>query len=130
MKYMLLIQGNQEGWEKLGDWSPDDLRAMMLHMRELNAELTDRGELLEARGLGGPQLAKTIRAQDNGDPLVTDGPYPESKEVLAGYWVIDVADERRAIEIATRASACPGPGGKPINQPVEMHLVPPDPDVS
>jgi hypothetical protein len=92
-------------------------------MDTLNQELKERGELVEATGLAGPEQAKLVQAQPDGDPMVTDGPYAESKEVLAGYWVVDVADEARAIEIAARASAAPGRGGVPTNQPIEVHPV-------
>jgi hypothetical protein len=120
---MLLIQANREGWRQLAAWSEDDVKAMIDYMNTLNQELVETGEWVEGRGLSGPDFAKTVVAQSDGDPVVTDGPYAESKEVLAGYWVVDVADEQRAIEIAARASAAPGPGGVPTNQPIEVHPV-------
>lgn len=135
MKYMLLIKANQEAWDGLASWSDEDTRRMVAYMDELNQELADRGELLEANGLGGPAYAKTVRAQPDDEPLVTDGVFPESKEFLAGYWVIDVESFERAVEIAVRASATPGPGGDPVYQPIEVHpvmpapVVPPAPEV-
>jgi len=66
---------------------------------------------VDANGLGGPAQATTVRARPDGEPIVTDGVFPESKEVLAGYWVVDVPSLDRAVEIAARASAAPGPGG-------------------
>lgn len=123
MKYMLLIQSNRDAWRELDKWSQDDIKAMVEYMETLNQELVERGELLEANGLSGPDQAKTVQAQPDDDPVVTDGPYAESKEVLAGYWVVDVASEQRAIEIAARASAAPGPGGVPTYQPIEVHPV-------
>jgi hypothetical protein len=124
MKYMLLIVANREEWSSgLTGWSPEDIQAMVRYMDDLNRELVASGELVEANGLAGPAQAKTVRAQPDDGPVVTDGPYPESKEVLAGYWVVDVPTEARAIEIAARASAAPGPGGVPVNQPIEVHPV-------
>jgi hypothetical protein len=120
---MLLIQANAQAWRELDTWSPDDVKAMVEYMETLNRELEAAGELVEANGLTGPDNAKIVRAQRDDEPVVTDGPYAESKEVLAGYWVVDVADERRAIEIAARASAAPGPGGTPTYQPIEVHPV-------
>lgn len=124
MKYMLLIVANREEWSSgLTGWSPEDIQAMVRYMDDLNRELVASGELVEANGLAGPAHAKTVRARPDDGPVVTDGPYPESKEVLAGYWVVDVPTEARAIEIAARASAAPGPGGVPVNQPIEVHPV-------
>jgi hypothetical protein len=120
---MLLIQSNRHGWSELANWSMDDVRANVAYMDALNQELVDTGELVEANGLSGPDAAKIVTAQPDGDPVVTDGPFAESKEVLAGYWVVDVASEERAIEIAARASASPGHGGAPTNTPIEVHPV-------
>ena len=64
-----------------------------------------------------------VRAKPDGSPAVTDGPFAESKEVLAGYWAIDVESEARALALAARASAAPGPGGKPLNMAIEVHPV-------
>jgi hypothetical protein len=130
MKYMLLIIANREEWQRgLQAWRPEDIRAMTTHMNDLNRDLAAAGELVEGNGLAGPAYAKTVRARPEDEPLVTDGPFPESKEVLAGYWVVDVPSEARAIEIAARASAAPGPGGIPLNQPIEVHPVAEAPEV-
>lgn len=124
MKYMLLIHGNQKAWDKLGSaWSNEDLRTMIHYMKTLDKELYDSGELLYENGLAGPAAAKTVRAQAGGAPVVADGLHPAEKDFLVGYWVIDVRDEARAVEIAARISATPGPGGAPVNQPVEVHLI-------
>lgn len=123
MKYMILINASVSSWKEMGDWSPDEVKVMVGFMDELNEELVKNGELVDANGLGGPAFAKVVRAQQGGDTVVTDGPFSEAKEFLAGYWMVDVADEARAIEIAVRASACPGPGGVPLNQPIEVHPV-------
>lgn len=129
MKYMLLIHGNGEGWKELDEWSREDLAAMINFMRRINADLAASGELLDAQGLAGPEHAKIVRASQDGDPVITDGPFSEAKEVLAGYWLLDVASEQRALDIAVRISATPGPGGKLINQPVEVHPVGEEPEV-
>jgi len=78
---------------------------------------------VRTEGLGGPEKMKIVHASDEGDAAVTDGPFPESKEVLAGYWLVDVETPKRAYEIAAKASAAPGPGGKPLNMPIEVHPV-------
>jgi hypothetical protein len=123
VKYMLLIHGNSKGWEDLDVWSQEDLQAMVRFMHGINADLSDSGELLDAQGLAGPEYAKTVRASQDGEPIITDGPFSETKEVLAGFWLLEVSSEQRALEIATRISATPGPGGILINQPVEVHPI-------
>jgi hypothetical protein len=122
MKYMLLMHGNKQGWSDMAaSWSHDDITNMVKFMRELDQELKDSGELVETRGLAGPEQMKTVQAQDDGETIVTDGPFGETKEVLAGYWVVDVASEERVIELATYISRTPGPGGRPVNQAIEIH---------
>ena len=122
MKYMLIIHSNKQGWDEVSTtWSEQDIIAMVQHMNDLNQELQDKGEWVEGRGLAGPDQMWTVQAMVAGEPIVTVGPFTETKEVLAGYWVLDVASEERLLEIATRISRAPGPGGKPINQPVEVH---------
>jgi hypothetical protein len=123
VKYMLLIHGNSEGWKDLDDWSREDLQAMVRFMHGINADLSASGELLDAQGLAGPEYAKTVRASQDGEPIITDGPFSETKEVLAGFWLLEVSSEQRALEIAARVSATPGPGGILINQPVEVHPI-------
>jgi hypothetical protein len=99
------------------DWAPGDIKA------HIDAELAGNGELVEAQGLAGPELARFVTFDGVGAPVVTDGPFAESKELLAGYRMIDVESEARAIEIAAKASAAPGPGGVPIQQPIEVRQV-------
>jgi hypothetical protein len=123
VKYMLLIHGNSEGWKDLDDWSQEDLQAMVRFMHGINADLSASGELLDAQGLAGAEYAKTVRASQDGEPIITDGPFSETKEVLAGFWLLDVPSEQRALEIAARISATPGRGGTLINQPVEVHPI-------
>ncbi|HEU4948477.1 MAG TPA: YciI family protein [Kribbella sp.] len=126
---MLLIHGNAEGWHELEEWPAEDLQAMFAFMHGINRDLEASGELLDAQGLAGPEQAKTVRAGEDGEPVVTDGPFSETKEVLAGYWLIDVPTQERALEIAARISATPGPGGILINQPVEVHPIGQAPEV-
>jgi hypothetical protein len=122
MKYMLLMHSNKQGWEDMPKtWSPEDIKVMVEYMHELNRELKAAGELVEARGLEGPDKMRTYQAQPDGEPIITDGPFSETKEVLAGYWVVDVASDERLLEIVHRISVCPGPGGRPVNQAVEIH---------
>ena len=122
MKYMLLIHSTKQGWDEMpGQWTEDDVKAMVGYMDDLNRDLQEAGEMVEGRGLAGPDQMKNVRAGDDGEPIVTDGPFTETKEVLAGYWVVDVASEQRALEIAVRISRAPGHGGRPTNQNVEVH---------
>jgi hypothetical protein len=91
-------------------------------MVQLNKKLRSTGELVGAEGLAGPDQAKLVRAGSDGTPI-TDGVFPESKEFLAGYWIVDVESPERAYEIAAEASAAPGPGGAPLNMPIEVRQV-------
>jgi hypothetical protein len=84
--------------------------------------LRDAGELVGGEGLTGPGKARLVRAGNDGRP-VTDGVFPETKEFLAGYWIIDVDRPERAYEVAGKASAAPGPGGKPLNMDIEVREV-------
>jgi hypothetical protein len=115
MKYMILTYASQQDYDGMagqaGDgltWSPEDFAAMTAFMEAFNAELADSGELVETRGLAAPVHTRRLGAQ-NGVPFVTDGPYAETQEVLAGYWIVECASFDRAIEIAGRLAACPGP---------------------
>ena len=125
MKYVLLMQFSIAGW-KAGTpstWQPEDIKANIDFVGRFNKELADAGELVGCEGLGGPEQMKVVRAQTDGTRAVTDGPFPESKEFLAGYWIIDVESPERAFEIAGRLSAIPGPGAAPSNIPIEVRPV-------
>jgi hypothetical protein len=113
------------------EWTPGDIKAHIEFQKALNQELTERGELVDAQGLAGPDVAKFVVSDGAGAPVITDGPYPESKELLAGYRLVDVETTDRAVEIAAQASAAPGPNGVPIRQPIEVRevLSAPDPEV-
>ena len=105
------------------EWAPEEMQAMGQHMMQLHQELTESGELIASAGLAGREAAKIVTSDGAGAPVVTDGPFPEAKEFLAGYWLVDVENEARAIEIAARTSAAPGPGGRPTRKPIEVHPV-------
>jgi len=123
MKFMLMMHAPRgTGEYEVMSWSPDDLKAHIKHMRDLNHELRQAGELVAAEGLTPPGEAKLVRAGKGGVPA-TDGVFPESKEYLAGFWIVDVDRAERAYEIAAKASSAPGPGGKPLIIPVEVRQV-------
>ena len=124
MRFMLMMNVPRgTGDYQIGSWSPDDLKAHIAFMHSLNKELRDAGELVGAEGLAAPGEAKIVRAGKNGMPAVTDGPFAEAKEFLAGYWIVEVDEPKRAYEIAGNASSAPGPGGTPLNMPIEVRQV-------
>src|SRR4029079_318424 len=125
MKYMLMMHAPRKGWKDagIGTWPPEDIKAHISFMHRFNQELTQAGELVSAQGLNGPEEARVVRAGKGGAPEVTDGPFPEAKEFLAGYWIVDVETPPQAYAIAARASSAPGPGGKPLNLSIEVREV-------
>jgi len=125
VKYMLMMHAPKAGWTTagIGTWSPDDLKAHIGFMMDFNHELRQAGELVGAEGLAGPEAARIVRAGSGGAPEVTDGPFAEAKEFLAGFWIVDVDSPSRAHEIAARVSAAPGKGGVPLNMPIEVREV-------
>jgi hypothetical protein len=115
MKYMILLYGSQQDYDALGGkasekpaWTADEVAAMGAFMENFNRQLADSGELVETRGLTAPAHARRIQLQD-GVPVVTDGPYAETQEVLAGYWIVECESFDRATDIAAGFSQCPGP---------------------
>lgn len=123
MKYMLMMHTPERGpYEILTTWAKEDLEAHMAFMRQFNKKLADAGELVGGAGLTGPDQAKLVRAANNGEPI-TDGVFPEAKEFLAGYWIVDVETPERAHAIAAEASMAPGPGGKPLHMTIEVRQV-------
>jgi hypothetical protein len=133
MRFMLLQNYGEVESEcpPMTEWDPADIRAHIQFQQVLNDELSKRGELVDAQGLAAPEGAKFVVWDGASAPVITDGPFPESKELLAGYRLIDVETADRALEIAARASAAPGPKGRPIQQPIEVRevLSAPDPDL-
>jgi hypothetical protein len=124
MKYILMMHAPRgTGDYQITDWSPEDFKAHMDFMRRLNKELIESGELVGVEALAAPAAAKVVRARKNGVPAVTDGPFAETKEFLAGYWIVAVDRPERAYEIAAKASTAPGPGGVPLIIPIEVRQV-------
>ena len=121
MKYMLIMQGSQQDVESVVEWSPEDLRAHIDFMKRIDTELFKPGELVTEMGMAPPNEAKSVRADDDGEAVITDGPFSESKEFLAGVWIVDVDTPERAYELAAHISTAPGPGGGPMNFPVIVH---------
>jgi hypothetical protein len=119
MKYILLMSGTRAGVEGYHAWSKQDIEAHMAVLQHINKDLTASGEFIATQGLDNPSQAKVVRGEKNGMP-VTDGVFPESKEFLLGYWIVEVANAQRAYAIAGQISAAPGPGGKPTNMPIEV----------
>jgi len=121
MKYILMMN-TMRADQGVPEWPKKDLQAHIAFMMSLNKDLHESGEFVSAEGLSFPDQAKLVRAGNDGAPI-TDGVFPESKEFLAGYWIVDVESPERAYAIAARASAAPGPGGKPVNVPIEVRPV-------
>jgi hypothetical protein len=119
MKYILLMSGTKAGVDSYHAWSQKDIETHVAALRGISNDLTRSGEFVATQGLAGPGEAKIVRGEKNGMP-VTDGIFPESKEFLLGYWVVEVATPERAYVIAGRISAAPGPGGAPTNMPIEV----------
>jgi hypothetical protein len=122
MKYILMMNIPKAGYGVFGAWSQRDIEANIAFVKGLDKTLRDSGEFVAAEGLAMPDRAKVVKAGKDGVP-VTDGVFPESKEFLAGYLMVDVESAERAYEIAAMWSAAPGPGGLPLNMPIEVRQV-------
>jgi hypothetical protein len=112
MKYLIMMFGDQA--TMMETRSTEWIRSMIGFMQDLDQELRDAGEYVDGQGLVDPTQAKTVRFE-NGAPVVTDGPFAEAKESLAGYWIVDVPEER-ALEIASRIVAF-------IEGPIEVRQI-------
>ena len=138
MKYILMLAGTKAEFDWFARWSPQDFKAQAAFMQAFHKELKDTGVFVAAEGLAFPAEAKVVRAAPDGSPIVTsgvvrsmkdgapfvtDGVFPESKEFLAGYTIIDVHSAEQAYRIAARMSAAPGPGGVPGSMPIEVRQV-------
>jgi hypothetical protein len=125
MTKYLLIQNYESGvcTEPMGTWDPADIRAHIDFQQSLNAELTASGELVDAHGVAGPEQAKRVTSDGTAAPIIRTGPFPESSPLLAGYRIVDVESEARALEIAAKTSTAPGPAGVPLQQPIEVRQV-------
>ncbi|MGA8876962.1 MAG: YciI family protein [Candidatus Korobacteraceae bacterium] len=122
MKYMLMMTGTMHGFEGYRAWSQDDVQTHYAYLKGINQELADSGELVEIQRLAWPAEAKVVRAGKDSAPF-TDGVFPESKEFLAGYWIVEVPNAERAYEIAARLSSGPGPDGTTVDMPIEVRQV-------
>lgn len=124
MKYLVMLLGSQADYDAMngsasaagGPWTAEDLRAMVRYMDALNDDLATSGELVDGQGLAEPAQTRAVTADEDGRPVVSDSPYGETrtKEVLAGYWLVDCPSFDRAAEIAARAYRCPVPEGTPV----------------
>ncbi|MDQ1472686.1 MAG: hypothetical protein QOJ99_4166 [Bryobacterales bacterium] len=122
MKFILMMNTMKATGNSIGNWPKEDIQAHIAFMIGFSKELSASGVLVSSEGLAWPDQAKVVRAGVNGAPIL-DGVFPESKEFLAGYWVVKVESPEQAYQIAARASAAPGPGGTPLNMPIEVRQV-------
>jgi len=126
MKYILMMNGTKADFAWYSKWPKKDLQAHTAFMHAFNKELKESSVLVAAEGLAFPDQAKIVRAGSDGTPI-TDGVFPEAKEFLAGYWIVDVESPEEAYRIAAKASAAPHPprhpGGPSENQPIEVRQV-------
>jgi hypothetical protein len=124
MKFMLMMNAPRGSgdWD-VAKWSAEELKAHIGFMKRLHEDLKSEGVLVGAEGLAPPGQARIVRMGKPGAPEVTDGPFAEAKEFLAGYWIVDVESPEQAYAIAGRASGAPGRGGTPLNMPIEVREV-------
>jgi hypothetical protein len=124
MKFMLMMNAPRgDGDWNVMSWPPQDLQAHIKFMKQLAIDLKHSGELVTAEGLASPAQARIVRTGKPGAPEVTDGPFAEAKEFLAGFWIVDVETPAQAYAIAARASSAPGPRGAPLNLAIEVREV-------
>jgi hypothetical protein len=122
-KYLLIVDYNPGVVDTpMDEWTPDEINAHMAYYRDQLNEIRESGELVDDEALTGPEFAKIVTS-DGSTHVITDGPFAEFKELLAGYQLVDVESEARAIAIAARISAVPGPGGVPLQQPIAVRRV-------
>ena len=122
MKYMMMMHTPRGPWE-IASWPPADINRHIEFMKEFAKELAESGQLVDVQGLASPDEARIVRSTKAGTPAVTDGPFPEAKEFLAGYWIVDVETTEQAYALAARASSAPGKGGVPMNLAIEVRQV-------
>ncbi|MEY2246697.1 YciI family protein [Streptomyces sp. SAS_267] len=120
MKYLVMVQGTHADYEAMRGkasagspaWTEQELQAMYAYMGAIGDDLSESGELVDAQGLTDPARARQVSLGPDGKAVITDGPYSETKELMAGYWVVDCASLERVTEIAERVTQCPGPEGQ------------------
>ena len=123
MKY-LLLKHYRGGPDPVGDrvpmdrWTPEEVDAHMQYMRDFAARLEETGEFVDAQALA-PE-GTFVRYDGEGRPPVTDGPFAETKDLIAGWMIIDVDTRERALELAGELSAAPGAGGEPLREWLEL----------
>lgn len=130
MKYLMMVQGSQADYEAMRGnasagnpaWSEKDVQAMFAFMGAVNDDLAESGELIDAQGLAEPAKTRFVTAGEDGRPVITDGPYGETVELLAGYWVLECESLERVTEIAARVTQCPAPAGAPA-RPVAIRAI-------
>jgi hypothetical protein len=123
-RYLLAVTfADADGIPPMDEWTSEEVQAHLDYYTALNAELTASGELVEMTGLTGPDLAVIVTGDGRTAPVRTNGPFAEVKEWIAGFQIVDVESEERAIEIAGKVSAVPGPGGVPTRQPIHVRRV-------
>lgn len=116
MKYMIMLYGSQRDYDMLTGkavdgrpaWTQEEIGALHAFMGKWNGDLVESGEFVDAQGLNSPMLTRRVRLQD-GVPVVTDGPYAETQEVLAGYTIVECDSFDRATEVAARLAGAPYP---------------------
>jgi hypothetical protein len=121
MKYLVMVQGTQADYEAMRGkasahspaWSEEELQAMFAYMGAINDDLSETGEFVDGQGLAEPAQTRHVTLGDDGKAVITDGPYSETKELLAGYWVLECESLERVTEIAERVARCPQPAGAP-----------------
>ena len=122
MKFMVQMNVKKGPYQMEG-WSQEDIKRMVGFMNKVNTDLKASGQFVVAEGLVGPDEARLVKANEDGTPSVTDGPFAETKEFIAGFWIIEVKDADEAYRFAAKVSLCPGPGGKPMHMPLEVRAV-------
>jgi hypothetical protein len=131
MKYLVMVQGTQIDYEAMRGkgsagspaWNEQDIQAMYAFMGAINNDLAESGEMVDVQGLAEPAKVRHVSLGADGKAVITDGPYSETKELLAGYWVLDCASLERVTEIAERIAHCPQPAGAP-DYPVVIRPIP------
>ncbi|HEY3831445.1 MAG TPA: YciI family protein [Acidimicrobiia bacterium] len=105
----------------MDQWTPDEVAAHIQFMHDFAARLEGTGELVDAQGLSPDGV--WVRSDGGGRPPVTDGPFAETKDLIAGWMIIDVDSYERAITLAGELSAAPGAGGEPIHEWLELRAI-------
>ncbi len=126
-KYLLLkhYRGGPDPYRPvppMDEWEPQDVDAHLTFMREVSRILQERGEFVNAQALTPAQTWVRYGGPD-ADPVITDGPHPETSDLVAGWYMIDVESYERAVELAAYVSSEPGPGGTPLYEWIDVREV-------